>query len=79
MVQSYFLLYIIPFRRKVRFCNSGEFQIADQLLYPLDKELMEKMSEIKLDPKGRNENNNSNVSVEKLIDTVNDMAIMENS
>ena len=78
MVQSYFL-YIIPFRRRVRFCKSGEFQIADQLVYPLDQELMEKMSGIKLDPKGRNENNNSNVSVEKLIDTVNDMAIMENS
>ena len=68
----------IPFRRRVRFSNSGEFQITDQLLYPLDQELMEKMSGIQLDPKGRNENPSSNVSVEKLINNVNDMAIMEN-
>merc|ERR550539_60346 len=50
-------------RKRVRFCKSGEFQISDQLLYPLDQELMEKLSGIQLDPKGRNENPSSNVSV----------------
>ena len=69
----------ILFRRRVRFCNSGEFQIDDKTLYPLDQELMKKMSGIQLDSKDRNENTTSHVSVEKLINTVNEMAIIENT
>ena len=49
------------------------------MLYPLDQELMQKMSGIQLEPKGRNENTSSNVSVDTLINTVNDMDIKENT
>ena len=37
------------------------------------------MSGIQLDSKDRNENTTSHVSVEKLINTVNEMAIIENA
>ena len=36
------------YRRRVRFCDSGEWRITDKLLYPLDTELADKMSNITL-------------------------------
>ena len=66
-------------RRRVRFCDSGDFQITDQILYPLEQEIMDRMSAIKLDQAVWTGNTNKDTTVEKLSDTVNGMAITENT
>ena len=74
-----FILQITCPRRRVRFCDSGEFKIADQILYPLEQELMEKMEKIKLDGSLTTENTNRDTAVETLSDTVSDMSITNSS